>query len=518
MEHDQQQANGLERLQATAMERSAEYALGTAGGKGVSAVAGGAFVDNSRKSFYKEFTRVVNASDVIIEVLDARDPAGCRCPDVERFIRKVGPSKKIILVLNKIDLVPKEVAEAWLKYLREELPAVAFKCSTQKQASNLGRTTRQSKQTADGSLKGAECLGAETLLQLLKNYARSANIKTSITVGVVGLPNVGKSSLINSLKRTRVTQVGNTPGVTKSVQEVHLDKNVTLLDSPGVVFADASADGAAAAALRNAVKVEQLDDPLTPVAEIIRRCPAKQLMTLYKVSAFADADEFLQLVAQARGKLKRGGSVDVGAAAKIVLQDWNDGRIPYFTMPPKRHSEVLGSAAVVNEWGKEFNADEVFANESSAVIATLASMEDPSLAFFQTDTAGDVHVALDEMEAEEATAGAMEDNEGDVMEDDEAPAAVPIASKRGNASTQQNVELYAQGGQFNPHAARAEKKRRKKTKDEGMEDDEDEDSDYDFAADWDDAEDGNAFAQLAGGSEEEGIEEEEDDDSDEEME
>jgi nuclear GTP-binding protein len=63
------------------------------------------------------------------------------------------------------------------------------------------------------------------------------------------------------------SQVGNTPGVTRAVQEVHLDKQVTLLDSPGVVFADAGADGAAAAALRNAVKAEQLEDPTLPVRE-----------------------------------------------------------------------------------------------------------------------------------------------------------------------------------------------------------------------------------------------------------
>lgn len=97
--------------------------------------------------------------------------------------------------------------------------------------------------------------GADVLLQLLKNYARNAGLKTSLTVGVVGLPNVGKSSLINSLKRARVAQVGNTPGVTRSVQEIHLDKQITLLDSPGVVFAETGADGLAAAALRNCVKV-----------------------------------------------------------------------------------------------------------------------------------------------------------------------------------------------------------------------------------------------------------------------
>lgn len=75
---------------------------------------------------------------------------------------------------------------------------------------------------------------------------------------MIGLPNVGKSSLINSLKRTRVAAVGNTPGVTKSVQEVHLDKHVKLLDSPGIVF---SAGASAASALRNCVKVRTAAQP-----------------------------------------------------------------------------------------------------------------------------------------------------------------------------------------------------------------------------------------------------------------
>merc|ERR1712072_631283 len=79
-------------------------------------------------------------------------------------------------------------------------------------------------------------LGADTLMSLMKNYARSGDKKTAITVGIVGFPNVGKSSVINSLKRSAAVQTGAMPGVTRCLQEVKLDSLVKLVDSPGVVL------------------------------------------------------------------------------------------------------------------------------------------------------------------------------------------------------------------------------------------------------------------------------------------
>jgi nuclear GTP-binding protein len=93
--------------------------------------------EQSLKSFYKEFKKVVEAADVIIEVLDARDPIGSRCLQVEEMIISSGTNKKLVLLLNKIDLVPKENTQAWLKYLRNQYPTVAFKSSTQNQNEKL---------------------------------------------------------------------------------------------------------------------------------------------------------------------------------------------------------------------------------------------------------------------------------------------------------------------------------------------------------------------------------------------
>ena len=80
-------------------------------------------------------------------------------------------------------------------------------------------------------------VGTENLMNILKNYARTGSeAKATLTVGVVGFPNVGKSSIINSLKRSKAAATGNQPGVTKHMQEIQLDKNIVLLDSPGVIL------------------------------------------------------------------------------------------------------------------------------------------------------------------------------------------------------------------------------------------------------------------------------------------
>lgn len=111
-------------------------------------------------------------------------------------------------------MVPREILEKWLKYLRRQTPTVAFKASTQSQSRTLGQKKfNQAKK--EKVMQSSVCIGADLLMSLLSNYCRNKDIKTSITVGIVGLPNVGKSSLINSLKRSRACNVGATPGVTK---------------------------------------------------------------------------------------------------------------------------------------------------------------------------------------------------------------------------------------------------------------------------------------------------------------
>eukprot|EP00163_Fabomonas_tropica_P016459 TRINITY_DN29518_c0_g1_i1.p1 TRINITY_DN29518_c0_g1~~TRINITY_DN29518_c0_g1_i1.p1 ORF type:complete len:620 (+),score=211.26 TRINITY_DN29518_c0_g1_i1:68-1861(+) len=331
------------------------------------------------RTYYREFRKVVDLADVILEVLDARDPLGCRCREIEQRIMRLDPSKRIILVLNKIDLVPQDVAVKWLKYLRNELPTVAFKASTQTQRKNIGsRKGGATKQNVN--LKTSEALGADTLVQLLKNYSRNQKLKTSICVGIIGYPNVGKSSIINSLKRSKAANVGSTPGLTKSVQEVMLDKKVRLLDSPGIVFSNAGSENDADAILRNSIKVDKIVDPVLPVSSILKRCDPEYLMSLYSIPAFPKGvDEFLLHVAQRTGRLKKGGIPDLESAARKVLQDWNGGVVKYFTMPPEERPDMHLSASIVTDWSKEFNIDDVIPDAGS-LVTRLQSDEDNSAA------------------------------------------------------------------------------------------------------------------------------------------
>ena len=123
---------------------------------------------------------MLDCSDVVIQVLDARDVPGTRCPHLEKHLKKNAAHKHLILILNKCDLVPAWVVRRWVKLLSQEYPTLAFHASI------------------------TNSFGKGSLINLLRQYAKLHQDKKQISVGVVGYPNVGKSSIINTLKSKKV--------------------------------------------------------------------------------------------------------------------------------------------------------------------------------------------------------------------------------------------------------------------------------------------------------------------------
>jgi len=132
------------------------------------------------KRIWEELYKVLDSSDIIICILDSRDPMGTRSYHLENHIKKNCPHKHIVLLLNKCDLIPTWLTSRWVKYLSNEYPTIAYYASVNK------------------------AFGKGPLINLLRQFDKFHKDKQTISVGFVGYPNVGKSSVINSLKKKKV--------------------------------------------------------------------------------------------------------------------------------------------------------------------------------------------------------------------------------------------------------------------------------------------------------------------------
>ncbi|KAM9813355.1 guanine nucleotide-binding protein-like 3 [Neosynchiropus ocellatus] len=322
---------------------------------------------NSKQFMCSELIKVINASDVVIEVLDARDPLGCRCPQLEELV--LSKNKKLLFLLNRIDLVPRQHVDNWLQHLQKEGPVVAFKASGVHQ-----RDTPQSKKKRllpsndiiDLS-KAATCFGGSCLTELLSDYATSVKDGAVLKVGVVGFPNVGKSSVINSVKGAMVCTAGVQRGMTKHMQEVHVAKNVNLLDSPALVVSPSNPP--ASLALRSVQMEEGQQSVLEAVRVLLKQCEKTEVILQYNIPDYRNSVEFLTLLAKKLSFQKKGGVLDTEQAAVTFLNEWTGPKMSYYCKPNKAGPPAYMSEAVVTKMKEGWDLKKLLAGNEATLNA-----------------------------------------------------------------------------------------------------------------------------------------------------
>ncbi|KAI9887994.1 MAG: GTPase required for pre-60S ribosomal subunit nuclear export and maturation [Watsoniomyces obsoletus] len=275
------------------------------------------FSKGQSKRIWNELYKVIDSSDVVIHVLDARDPLGTRCRSVEKYIKDEAPHKHLIFVLNKCDLVPTSVAASWVRTLSTEYPTLAFHASI------------------------TNSFGKGSLIQLLRQFSSLHASRKQISVGFIGYPNTGKSSIINTLRKKKVCNVAPIPGETKVWQYITLMRRIYLIDCPGVV-PPSTTDSEEQILLRGVVRVENVQNPGQYIEAVLKRCKAHHIERTYGVRPTGSATELLDALAKKGGRLLKGGETDVNGVAKMILNDFLRGKLPWFTVPPKMEGTLEG--------------------------------------------------------------------------------------------------------------------------------------------------------------------------------
>lgn len=263
-------------------------------------------VKGQSRRIWNELYKVLDSSDVIVHVLDARDPEGTRCLQVAEYVETQAKHKHLMYVLNKVDLVPTSVTARWLRVLSREHPTIAFHSNSL--ANNYGKNSL-----------------INVLRQLKTLYA-----KPNVSVGFVGYPNCGKSSIINALRDKKVCKTAPVPGETRTWQYIALTRELYLIDSPGVV----PVPDFRAAVLKGAIRVEKLADPDSYVPDVIALAGKEAIERTYDIT-FDTVDELFEKMGRRYGKLVKGGDPNVDTISKLILHDWHRGKIPYHAAPPE---------------------------------------------------------------------------------------------------------------------------------------------------------------------------------------
>lgn len=352
--------------------------------------------------FWRQLWRVVERSDVIFQIVDARNPLLFRSEDLEKYVKEVGENKLNMILINKADYLTESQRKVWCKYFdKRDVKVVFFSAllaqESQKLAQELAQekaekeedddeedldendlieesremlanltevetimekieeklkvTEEEEKKTYDvSSFNSPKVLSVDELIEFFHTiYTGPTAAEGVTTIGLVGYPNVGKSSTINALLAEKKTSVSATPGKTKHFQTLLLDKDIMLCDCPGLVMPSFVLTKAEMI-LNGILPIDQMRDHVPPINQLCRYIPRHILEDRYGIMIAKPiegedpdrapySEEFLLAYGYNRGFMTANGQPDQARAARYVLKDFVNGKLLYAYAPDDQVQE-----------------------------------------------------------------------------------------------------------------------------------------------------------------------------------
>ncbi|KAJ5099781.1 Large subunit GTPase 1 [Penicillium argentinense] len=347
---------------------------------------------------WRQLWRVIERSDLVVQIVDARNPLQFRSEDLENYVKEIDPRKKNLLLVNKADMLSLKQRETWADYFEKNNINFRFfsahlakeKMEAQmleegqagSDGEDLAESTKkmnvedEEKEEASGNEEqaaeqttakladpdqslGPHILDVEELEELFlantpetlpQNQDPVQKSKAKTVIGLVGYPNVGKSSTINALLGAKKVSVSATPGKTKHFQTLYLSPEIMLCDCPGLVFPN-FASTKADLVVNGVLPIDQQREFTGPAGLVAKRIPKSFLENVYGVqiktrpveeggTGIPTASEILRAYARARGFSTQGlGQPDESRAARYVLKDYVNGKLLFVHPPPQPEGE-----------------------------------------------------------------------------------------------------------------------------------------------------------------------------------
>lgn len=252
--------------------------------------------------------------DLVIDIIDARVPLASRNPDID----ELGKGKARLIVLNKADLADESQNDVWAAYFRDK-----------------GYYTAKVNARSGAGMKKIEEVIREACREKIERDRRRGILNRPVRAMVVGIPNAGKSTFINTLAGKACAKTGNRPGVTKGKQWIRLNKSVELLDTPGILwpkFEDQLVGKKLAVVGSIKDELLQPEELALWLIEYVREAYQGLLAARYQIEEEGDALALLAQIAEARGCKLKGNQPDYPKAASLVVEDFRSGRLGRITL------------------------------------------------------------------------------------------------------------------------------------------------------------------------------------------